>query len=212
MHHHTRTTIVRDLMFRGLPLATLLVFAGCGHQIGDACSTNVDCSPLGDRFCDTAPPGGYCTIENCDTTTCPSEAVCIRFFIPVMNEQCAYNPNADQRGWCHDPHTGLPMLANCQCEHTDDICVCDKSDKNGNCLPGTGSSALLNGHCAPASTEHRWCQKTCNSDGDCRTGYQCRRTGTQGAEPVPTLEMSSPPQVSFCAPTMAGTPPPNTTL
>ena len=45
-------------MNRVLPVATLLVLSGCGHKIGDSCGQNVDCSPLGDRFCDIASPGG----------------------------------------------------------------------------------------------------------------------------------------------------------
>src|SRR4051812_36642707 len=45
-------------------LGTLV--SGCGHKVGDSCKANVDCSALGDRFCDVAAPGGYCTIEGCD--------------------------------------------------------------------------------------------------------------------------------------------------
>ena len=49
------TTIVRPLMWR-FPLVALLLVAGCGAKIGDSCRTNIDCSPLGDRFCDLASP------------------------------------------------------------------------------------------------------------------------------------------------------------
>ena len=60
--------------------ALLLLLGGCGHSIGDSCSTNVECSPQGDRTCDTAQLDGYCTLQGCDLASCPSEAVCIRFF------------------------------------------------------------------------------------------------------------------------------------
>lgn len=52
---------------------------GCTPEIGDDCSTSVDCSPQGDRLCDTTQPGGYCTIFNCEPDTCPEEAVCVAF-------------------------------------------------------------------------------------------------------------------------------------
>ena len=55
-------------------------------------------------------------------------------------------------------------------------------------------------HCAPESTERRWCQKTCSIDSDCRAGYECRSTGTLGGEPVPTADMLSGTPAKFCAP------------
>lgn len=65
-------------------LATLCCFAllapACGDEIGDSCTTNVDCSQDGTRDCDLSQPGGYCTITGCDERLCPSEAVCIRIF------------------------------------------------------------------------------------------------------------------------------------
>jgi len=54
--------------------------AGCTPQIGDDCSTSLDCSTQGDRLCDTTQPGGYCTIFNCEPDTCPEdEASCVAF-------------------------------------------------------------------------------------------------------------------------------------
>jgi hypothetical protein len=54
---------------------------GCGRGIGDGCKTSFDCSQTSnDRVCDVSQPGGYCTIERCDETSCPDESVCIRFF------------------------------------------------------------------------------------------------------------------------------------
>lgn len=59
----------------------LAAFAGaCGKEIGDECKVNVDCSINGDRLCDTAQPGGYCTVEGCDERSCPGDSVCVRFF------------------------------------------------------------------------------------------------------------------------------------
>ena len=42
-----------------VPAALVAILAsGCGHKIGDSCQTNVDCSALGDRFCDIASTDG----------------------------------------------------------------------------------------------------------------------------------------------------------
>jgi len=72
-----------------LALATQV--AACAKRIGDDCSNNTDCSADGDRVCDTSNDGfGYCTIEGCDTGTCPGEATCVRFFpasfLPAEND------------------------------------------------------------------------------------------------------------------------------
>jgi hypothetical protein len=73
--------LVWRLQLLGL-LGLGLLGTGCGNQIGDACFLAIDCSPNGDRICidATANTEGYCTIQGCDLTTCPDEAVCVRFF------------------------------------------------------------------------------------------------------------------------------------
>ncbi|GAC1450056.1 MAG: hypothetical protein PVSMB8_09160 [Vulcanimicrobiaceae bacterium] len=168
-----RTPIV-SLFLVGMSLV-----AGCGAKIGDACQTNIDCSQLGDRFCDTAPQNGYCTQEDCGAMTCPSEAVCIRFFTPLANESCTFDPTV--------PFTRA------DCPNLDDRCVCDVTDDKGQCVNESG-------HCAPSSTERHWCERTCSNDGDCRSGYECRRTGTHGAEPLPTFSNGYGDPAKFCAP------------
>ena len=180
-------------MSRGLALVAALLVAGCGHSIGDSCTTNVDCSPLGDRFCDIATPGGYCTIEDCGPTTCPSGAACIRFFTAIANEPCTVSS------------VSIDVKANCK--HPDEICVCDNSvtDKSNNVVCTNNV-----GHCAPASTEKHWCEKLCNGDGDCRQGYQCRQVGTLGATELPSFDLGGTTPPKFCAPIYPGNPPVST--
>lgn len=61
-------------------LAVAAAFAsGCTPDIGDNCSTSIDCSATGERICDTAQPDGYCTIRGCEEGTCPPEGVCVEF-------------------------------------------------------------------------------------------------------------------------------------
>jgi hypothetical protein len=160
-------------MWRVVPLVVALAAAvGCGHNIGDPCASNVDCSPAGDRFCDTGSLGGYCTQENCDVNSCPGDSVCIRFFTAIASEKCTIDPKTHLSPDCGQ----------------DERCVSDMAN-------------TVEGHCAPNSSEHRWCQARCSNNGDCRAGYECRQTGTAGAEPVPTYDMSLGTPAKFCAPT-----------
>ncbi len=154
-------------------LSFVLAAFGCSHAIGDSCGNNVDCSVAGDRFCDTAPPGGYCTVEGCDVDTCPGDSVCIRFYTLLETVPCTYDPLAP-RGTCAP----------------DQRCVCDASADVSGCAGPA--------HCAPENSERRWCMKRCGDNGDCRNQYECRSTGTLGAEPVPSLAKPQGESAKFC--------------
>lgn len=180
-----------------LPIFVALLALGlgaCGHKVGDSCKTNVDCSPLGDRFCDTASPGGYCTIEGCDVSmdsngklidSCEdqaSESVCIRFFQPLLDQPC----------------TPATVATDCT---ADERCLCDCGfdQATGECLPSDTSGGQIvcadasgppGGHCASEASEQRWCMLKCSKDGDCRKDYECRESGTLGAEVVPRSVVS----------------------
>jgi len=84
-------------------------FAGCQAKIGDSCSKNVDCSPDGDRICDTTQPGGYCTVPDCQPGSCPDNAVCVRFWSGAHSRNyCIKDCNGDgdcRGGYYCAPHT-----------------------------------------------------------------------------------------------------------
>ena len=63
----------------GLLAALALMTTGCAPEIGDPCTTSLDCSQLGDRLCDTSQPEGYCTVFNCETDGCPEDSICMGF-------------------------------------------------------------------------------------------------------------------------------------
>ena len=69
----------------------LVLAAGCSPAIGDDCETSIDCSVNGDRICDVASPGGYCTVQPCDPGNCPDEAVCVEFL---------FDPARLSSSWC----------------------------------------------------------------------------------------------------------------
>jgi len=61
----------------------------------------------------------------------------------------------------------------------------------------------IEGHCVPRSSEVRYCMRTCESNGDCRDGYECRDLDlmkSHGGEPVlapgEIVDASAP---KFCA-------------
>jgi hypothetical protein len=140
------------------PLLACALATACGAEIGDSCTTNVECDPLGGRICDTSQREGYCTVEGCDIGTCPEEAVCIRFF-PSAFLSVPCNPLTEDAA---EPPGG---------KSTND-CTAEEF-----CLTG--------GYCVLRSQETRFCMLSCESDDDCREGYECRSTGTRGAEAVP---------------------------
>jgi hypothetical protein len=133
-------------------IAASSALAGCSHQIGDECTTAADCNPNGSRSCDQSQPGGYCTVQGCDETSCPSEAVCIRYFpAQFLTQPCN------------------PAILPADCDPATESCC--RADEL--CLDG--------GLCAPLSTELRYCVKTCSQNDDCRGGYECRLAGTRGS-------------------------------
>jgi hypothetical protein len=176
-----------------------LTLSGCGRAIGDECQLATDCSPNGDRTCDLSQPGGYCTIEGCDETSCPSDSACVRFF-PVQYLVSPCDP------LCEDTDPGSTGMLACsaggpttptQCPRvTSNDCSADEV-----CLavPVTDGSTdpKAGGKCAPRSSERRLCVKTCGGNGDCRGGYSCRQGGDNGSLPVLTNSCGN---VSFCAP------------
>lgn len=142
-----------------LAAAGLLVVAGgCGKEIGDSCVSGIDCGGEGDRVCELASFEGYCTIPGCDYGTCPDEAVCIRFYTASFENEP-----------CTPATEDLPGAGGTDDCSLDEVCT-------------------LVGQCVPASSEVRYCMRSCSDNGDCRDGYECRDEAlmrAHGGEPVP---------------------------
>jgi hypothetical protein len=168
--------------------------AACGKDIGDDCKTNVDCAQDGTRDCDLSQPGGYCTINGCDEKFCPSGSICIRIF-PYEAEG---NTFCD---WVPRNQSSQNQSAACSGDQS-------TQDPDTQCVCASDQICLPDGHCVPRISERRFCEKSCSSDGDCRSGYVCREAGVEtkpstsntygsivlAANPSPTMV------AKFCAP------------
>lgn len=183
-------------------LALALTAAGCSKQIGDNCQTAADCNPNGGRICDLSQPGGYCTIQGCDETTCPSEATCIRYFpAAYLTRPC--NPYCEDRqslapGDAGADDAGAGTAPRCPEAFPTDAGTSSALCPNGATNDCTADEICLdNGLCAARNGELRYCAKACASNSDCRSGYVCRPTGTAGS-----VALSATPctQTAFCAP------------
>ncbi len=74
--------------------------AGCKEHIGDSCGTSTDCSVSGERQCDLAQPGGYCTVFSCDADTCP-EGACVEWrFMPSRTAETWCMKTCSSTGQC----------------------------------------------------------------------------------------------------------------
>jgi hypothetical protein len=56
-----------------------VISVGCSPEIGDDCSSSLDCSTQNNRVCDRQQPGGYCTLNGCENDSCPDDAICVTF-------------------------------------------------------------------------------------------------------------------------------------
>jgi hypothetical protein len=211
-----------------LALVALLAVA-CSHQIGDSCQTSVDCDPSGTRACDLSQPGGYCTIQGCDETTCPSEATCVRYYPVALLEMTTNPPAVKCDPTCEDvdctPDGGASDAgtkdANTKDANTKDANTKDANTKDANTKDAAagdaGAAATATGRqnnctanqvcldvgiCAERTYEQRECAKVCSSNSDCRGGYDCRETGTMGSMALSKNPLTT---TKFCAPHVAAT-------
>ena len=140
--------------------------SGCKREIGDECTTAADCNPNGTRSCDTSQPGGYCTIQGCDETSCPSEAVCMRYFpTQFLTEPCDPTPTTGPEGCaadeiCLDVGLCAPMSTELRycvktCESADDCrggYECRMAGTRGSMALISSLDAVVR-FCAPQGTQ-----------------------------------------------------------
>jgi hypothetical protein len=183
-------------------VALALTAGACGHDIGDDCKTSVDCDPNGTRSCDISQPGGYCTIAGCDETSCPSGSTCVRYFpvslLPARSSAATSVMMCDPTGAPGACPAGQICSSSGSCAECDaarEDVTCDGLAHQNQCL--ADEVCLEVGLCAKQTFEQRECAKSCASNGDCRSGYDCRKAGEKGSMVLATNPLAT---TSFCAP------------
>ncbi len=170
---------------RLLLTAALVALGACQAKIGDECRRSTDCSLRGERICDLSnrvngvggqsPNGqGECTIEGCGRGSCPDEAACVRSYgSDFLSVAC--EPDREDIAVACDPDTET-CADDCQpSSQSGGELVCpplNECNPNEVCLP--------EGLCADEITARTTCRRKCKNDGECRPGYECRRTGSDG--------------------------------
>jgi hypothetical protein len=164
-----------------------LFFSGCRAKIGDACNVSTDCSLLGDRICDLSKRvggRGECTIEGCGRNSCPKEAACVKAYgTDFLSVSC--DPDREDKaavapeGADSAPPESLPPHDDCLAHEV--------------CLP--------EGLCADEVSARTSCRRKCSEASDCRGGYECRITGSNGIYHTPDpRDPNNDGQIRICMP------------
>lgn len=153
----------------------------CRAEIGDACRRSTDCSLQGERTCDLSnriAGQGECTIEGCGRTSCPDEASCVKTYgTDFLSVAC--DPEREDKAVTAADGTILGPL--------------------DSCLPH--EVCLAEGLCADEVSARTTCRRSCKSDSDCRGGYECRLTGSEGVYQTPDPNNpANDRQVKVCQP------------
>ncbi len=148
---------MRAPMWTRLVVLVAMLAAGCGSQIGDACVLSTR----------TATP----MARGCAITTLPDG------YCTVMG--CDYQTCPGDNTVCVSFFTG--QFANLPCVYATE----DQPGGTNDCSPD--EECDLDDHCVARSSEVRYCMATCESNSDCRSGYECRNLTLMmehGGEPV----------------------------
>lgn len=185
-----------------------LALSACQRRIGAACKVSTDCSIQGTRVCDLSylvdgdgdidPSGkGECIIDGCTTTSCPREGTCVQIYnAQFLSVAC--DPELEDRPQGYSAEIA-PRIAHCNATppmmsvDTDtagadvmakyeqgEPVACNDCDSHEVCLP--------EGMCADLLSVRTSCRKECKSDTNCRDGYECRESGSNGVYSVATPE------------------------
>lgn len=200
-----RHLIAIALIAQALALGACQRRIGSACRVSTDCSIRgeriCDLSYLVDADGNVDPKGkGECTIEGCTPGSCPKEGACIQVFNteflsvacdPALEDRrvplpapCESDDDCEAGGKC-DPGV-CPSGDACDpeacpdgdaCDPSVKVCVYDESLFNRCadfelCLP--------EGLCADISSVRTTCRKECANDTQCREGYECRDTGSNG--------------------------------
>jgi hypothetical protein len=165
-----------------------LFSSGCRAKIGDACNVSTDCSLLGDRICDLShriAGRGECTIEGCGRDSCPKEAACVKAYgTDFLSVSC--DPEREDKAVVAPEGATMPPEG--ETIPPRDDCLAHEV-----CLP--------EGLCADEVSARTSCRRKCSEASDCRGGYECRITGSNGIYHTPDpRNPNNDGQIRICMP------------
>jgi len=186
-------------------VALLALVSACQAMIGDDCERSTDCSLRGERICDLSNRvnsagarsdngQGECTIEGCGRGTCPDEAACVRVYGSDFLSTSCEPTREDIATACDPEEESCP--ADCIQASSGGLLTCPPRN---DCQPN--EVCLPEGLCADEITSRTSCRRKCKNDGECREGYECRRTGSDGVYRV--FDSDNPTddsQIGICRP------------
>lgn len=176
-----------------LALIAPILLSGCQRRIGSACKVSTDCSLRGDRACDLShlvdgdgdldPNGkGECIVDGCTPSACPREGTCVQVYgAEFLSVAC--DPELEDRPQAYSDELAARIAA-CNADpggesHIEgEPVACNDCDAHEVCLP--------EGLCADILSVRTSCRKECSRDSQCRDGYECRETGSNGVYRVAT--------------------------
>ena len=147
-----------------LAVLALSTLAACQPEIGDPCKRSLDCGTQVVRQCDVSNAlrdpkrEGECTLENCSYGVCPKEAICIKVYASQF-QSVACDPDLE------------------------DVYGADGEVERNDCQPH--EICMPEGLCGDELRARTSCRRKCDSDSDCRSNYQCKRTGSEGVYVAP---------------------------
>lgn len=171
------------------------MLCACQAKIGDPCENSLDCSQRGERTCDlsnrvdsngnpSTRGQGECIIDGCSLGSCPKEAICVKHYgSRYLTVAC--DPELEDVGYLCDQIENPDGTVTLDCPEPcspDGTCppAPDDCEPNEVCLP--------EGLCADEITARTTCRLECDDDADCRPGYECVRTGSDGIYLAPDAD------------------------
>lgn len=135
-------------------LVAAVAVTGCQQRIGDSCGVSSDCSVTGERQCDLAQPGGYCTVFSCDADTCP-EGACVEWrFIPSRTAETWCMATCSNDGRCRSEYSCvLPSNINMAGEWQAEVPVEDRIARTIDLNEGKANSKICTALSAPPPPE-----------------------------------------------------------
>ena len=174
-------------------LTAPILLSACQRRIGSACKVSTDCSLRGDRACDLSylvdgdgdlDPGGKgeCIVDGCTPSACPREGTCVQVYgAEFLSVAC--DPELEDRPQSYSDELA-DRIAACRADPSSESYIdgepvaCNDCDSHEVCLP--------EGLCADILSVRTSCRKECSRDSQCRDGYECRETGSNGVYRVAT--------------------------